>query len=155
MNRTRIVIIAIVGLAMTGSVFLYRSNQPAAPIFVQPTQVVDTMPADTSAGTRETGRMMPPSKQAPEQKPERFSGKLESVNTGCFSDGECFVVVGGKHVTAVWGWVNETVGSVKGVEGFGDLEQHIGAKVDVYANKLADGSYTLYGSTEYFISLAK
>lgn len=140
---------------MTGSVFLYRSYQPAAPIFVTSTQVRDTMPADTSAGTRETGRMMAPRKQAPEQNPERFSGKLESVNTGCFSDGECFVVVGGKHVTAVWGWVNETVGSVKGVEGFGDFEQHIGANVDVYANKLADGSYTLYGNTEYSLSLVK
>ena len=94
-------------------------------------------------------------KQAPEQNPERFSGKLESINTGCFSDGECFAMVGGKHVSAIWGWVSETVGEVKGVESFGDLEKHVGQSIDVYANKLADGSYTLYGNTEYFISLAK
>ena len=100
---------------------------------------------------------MPPgtSKQAPVQKPEKFSGKLESIDTGCYSDGECFAVIGGKHVSVIWGWTQETVGAVIGVPSFGDLEKHIGETAVVYANKLDDGSYTLYGSTEYFISLAK
>ena len=82
MNRTRIVIIAVVGLAMTGSVFLYRSQQATAPVLVPPAQVADTMSndtSDTSTGTTETGRMMAPRKQAPEQNPERFSGKLEQL----------------------------------------------------------------------------
>ena len=155
-NRTQIVTVAVVGLAMTGSVFLYRSNQPAAPVFAPPAQVTDTMPTD-SRGSTEAGRMMPPgtSKQAVVQKPEKFSGKLESVNTGCYSDGECFVMVDSKHVSAILEWPREDVGTVRGVSNFGDLEKHIGETVSVYANKLDDDSYTLYGSTEYFISLAK
>lgn len=77
------------------------------------------------------------------------------MNTGCFADGECFITIDGKHVTTTWGWTQEIVGSVKGVEGFGDLEQHIGKQVEVYANKLENGDYTLYGDASYFIELKK
>jgi hypothetical protein len=82
-----------------------------------------------------------------------FSGPLEEVNTGCFADGECYVVVDGKHVTAIMGWSQETVGSVQGVEGFGDLENHIGKEVEVYAQDSGDGKYTLYGSEGFYIRL--
>ena len=82
-----------------------------------------------------------------------FSGPLEEVNTGCFADGECYVVVDGKHVTAIMGWSQETVGSVQGVEGFGDLENHIGKEVEVYAQDTGDGKYTLYGSEGFYIKL--
>ncbi len=84
---------------------------------------------------------------------EKFSGILEEVNVGCFADGECYVVVGGKHVTTMMGWTNATVGSVKGVEGFGDLEYFIGEEVSVYAGKKADGTYTLYQDEDYYVSL--
>ena len=80
-----------------------------------------------------------------------FEGTLEEVNVGCFVDGECYVVVDGKHVTAIMGWSQETVGSVQGVEGFGDLEAHIGKKVEVYAQDKGDGTYTLYGSEGFYI----
>lgn len=82
-----------------------------------------------------------------------FEGLLEEVNTGCFADGECFVVVDGKHVTAIMGWSRETVGSVQGAKGFGDLENHIGERVEVYARDLGDGKYTLYGSESFYIKL--
>jgi hypothetical protein len=82
-----------------------------------------------------------------------FTGKLEEVNTGCFSDGECYVVVGGKHITTLMGWSQKVVGSVQGVEGFGDLESHIGANVEVYAQDNSDGTYTLYGSEGFYIKL--
>ena len=86
----------------------------------------------------------------------KFSGKLEVVNTGCFSDGECFVVVDGKHVTVIVGRSQEVVGSVKGLkgdEGFGDLEKYIGKQVEVFAKELEYGNYTLYGSEGYFIKV--
>jgi len=86
-------------------------------------------------------------------KAANFSGKLEEVNTGCFADAECYVVVDGKHVTAIMGWSQETVGSVQGVEGFGDLENHIGKEVEVYAQDTGDGKYTLYGSEGFYIKL--
>ncbi len=82
-----------------------------------------------------------------------FSGKLEKVDVGCFADGECYVVVDGKHVTTTMGWSRDTVGSVKGVEGFGDLEKHIGEEVEVYAQDKGDGTYTLYGSEGFYVKL--
>lgn len=83
-----------------------------------------------------------------------FSGILQKVDTSCFADGECFAVVDGKHVTAVRGWSQQVVGTVQGVEGFGDLSQHIGEQVDVYAYGAGDGVYTLYGNQALYIRLA-
>lgn len=82
-----------------------------------------------------------------------FSGKLEKVDTGCFVDGECYVIVDGKHITTTMGWSRETVGSVQGVESFGDLEKHIGEDVEVYAQDKGDGTYTLYGSEGFYVKL--
>lgn len=84
---------------------------------------------------------------------ERFSGVLEEVYTGCFADGECYVVVDGKHITTGLGWTREVVGTVKGVAGFGELAYFIGQPVSVYAGKKADGTYTLYSNTDFFIML--
>lgn len=86
-------------------------------------------------------------------KADMFSGKLEEVNTGCFADGECYVVVDGKHVTALRGWSQDVVGTVIGVEGFGDLEGAIGKVVEVYAQDLGSGTYTLYGSEGFYIKI--
>ncbi|MDQ5952838.1 MAG: hypothetical protein QG551_66 [Patescibacteria group bacterium] len=84
-----------------------------------------------------------------------FTGKLEEVNVGCFVDGECYVVVDGKHITTTMGWSQETVGTVQGVEGFGDLESHIGSEMEVYARDNGDGTYSLYGSEGFYIKLVK
>ncbi len=99
---------------------------------------------------------LPPSKSDSENtkiKADIFVGTLEKVDTGCFADGECFIEVSGKHVTAIMGWSTETVGSIKGVDGFGSLESHIGEKIEVYAQEKIDGTYTLYGSEGFYIKL--
>lgn len=80
-----------------------------------------------------------------------FTGTVESVNTGCFSDRECFVVVDGKPVTAILGWNRGSVGSIMGVDGFGDLQ--VGQTVEVFARELEDGKYTLYGNEDYYIQV--
>ncbi len=81
-----------------------------------------------------------------------FTGKLEEVNTGCFVDGECYVVVDGKHVTVLRGWNSDTVGSVIGTaDGIGGLEALIGQDVEVYAKDNGDGTYTLYGSEGFYV----
>lgn len=82
-----------------------------------------------------------------------FSGKLEKVDTGCFADGECFVVVGGKHITTLLGFNRDTVGSVQGVKDFGSLQELIGKEVDVYAQDKGDGTYTLYGSEGFYVKV--
>ena len=88
-------------------------------------------------------------------KADVFTGKLEEVNTGCFADGECYVVVDGVHVRTLMGWNQNVVGSVQGVEGFGDLEAHIGEYVEVYAQDLmaSENMFTLYGSEGFYVKL--
>ena len=76
-----------------------------------------------------TGRIVQPAPSEPvgKLKAANFTGTLQKVDTGCFADGECYVEIEGKHVTALRGWSQDTVGQVLGVDGFGDLEGHIGA----------------------------
>lgn len=95
--------------------------------------------------------------QVPEGKLKvvNFSGTLEQVNEGCYVDGECYVVVDKKHVTVVRGWSQETVGSVLGVDNFGELNDHIGKSVEVYAQDKGDGTYTLYGSAGFYVKALK
>lgn len=112
--------------------------------------------ANNQVVTGDSGRMgLPYGEQTPDGKLKagNFSGKLQEVNTGCFADGECYVVVDGKHITAIMGWSRDTAGSIIGVEGFGDLEGHIGKEVEVYAQDKGDGTYTLYGSEGFYIKL--
>jgi len=83
---------------------------------------------------------------------ETFTGTLTEVNTGCFADGECYVMVGDKHVTLLRGWSQDTVGSVIGGDNsIGGLEAFIGSEVEVYAKKTGLNAYTLYGDAGYYV----
>lgn len=86
-------------------------------------------------------------------KADLFTGILNEVNTGCFSDGECYVVVDGKHVTVLMGWSQNTVGTIIGAPSIGDLEAMIGKKVEVYAQENPDKTYTLYGSAGFYVKV--
>ncbi len=89
-----------------------------------------------------------------EQNPMKFTGTLEKVDVGCFADGECYVEVGGKHVTVLMGWSRNTVGTVIGGDNsIGGLEAFIGKQVDVYAHQVDGATYTLYGDAEYFVKV--
>jgi len=87
-----------------------------------------------------------------------FTGTISSVNTGCFADGICSVTVDGKEIILLSGFratpVPE-VGSLKGVDSIGDLENEIGSKAEVYATptKEGDADYTLYGSSSYYVNV--
>lgn len=137
-----LVIAALIVIGL-GYMIVSKQNTAEAPDVVT---TVDTNRIDPTATSTD-------GKQAPPQNPVSFSGTLEEVNTGCFADGECYIMVDGKHITTLWGWTNEIVGSVKGVAGFGDLESHIGKTINVNANELDPGNYTLYGSADYFVEL--
>lgn len=111
-----------------------------------------------SESPRDTARIAAPTTATPERptgklKVGNFTGKLEEVNTGCFADGECYVVIGKKHVTVLMGWSRETVGSIVGAESIGDLEKFIGKDAEVYAQDKGDGTYTLYGSEGFYVKV--
>lgn len=78
-----------------------------------------------------------------------FSGTLEEVNTGCYADGECFVMVDGKHITTLRGWTNSKVGTAD----MDALHASIGKAVDVYAKDQGDGTYTLYGNSGFYVKV--
>lgn len=137
--HTKNIVIVIVVVLLIGFGVYWRRAEP----------VVNTQ---TPSGDRAMPYGQEPATQT-DGKAETFSGKLEQVNTGCFADGECYVVVGGKHVTVLMGWSRTTVGSTLGVESFGDLESHIGENVEVYAQMKDDGTYTLYGNESYYVKL--
>ena len=103
-------------------------------------------------------RVVPPSttddQTSGKLKVANFAGKLEAVNTGCFADGECYVVVAGKHVTVQTGWSREVVGSIQGAASIGDLQSLIGQEVEVYAQDKGDGTYTLYGNAGFYVKVA-
>lgn len=146
----KIILIALALVVFVGGgIYLYQSSL-----------TTDNMTGQNDETVSENGRVM--NDETEEQNPPantgklkaaNFSGKLEEVNTGCFADGECYVVVDGKHITVLMGWSRDTVGSVQGVEGIGDLEAHIGSEVEVYAQDMSDGTYTLYGSEGFYVKL--
>ena len=87
-----------------------------------------------------------------------FTGTISAVDTGCFVDAACTVTVDGKKVIILTGMrilgaEPPEVGSLKGVDSIGDLEKMKGQEARVYAAKLADGSYTLYGKSEYYVEV--
>jgi hypothetical protein len=87
---------------------------------------------------------------------EVFIGQLQALDTGCFADGECFVIVDGKKITTMLGGrgvSQENLGSVKGLDSFIALFDYIGTFVEVKALKQDDGNYTLYGSKDFYIKL--
>ena len=139
------IITLIVLLVLVGGVLWYTASHKSASL--ESTGDVagdaDRVGSPADSGTATDGKL----------KVANFTGKLEKVDTGCFVDGECFVVVDGKHVTTTRGWSQETVGTIQGVESFGDLEKHIGENVEVYAKDNADGTYTLYGSEGFYVKL--
>lgn len=86
---------------------------------------------------------------------EKFEGVIQSVSTACFADGECSVTIDGKKVVTTIGWSQNIVGSIKGtVNSIGDIQtSKIGSRAKVYARKLSDSSYTLYGNSAYYIEV--
>ncbi len=153
MENKKIIPIALAVLVVVGMlVYVLTRNQA-----VVTNEEMNTI--DNIDMVEEGGRVMPPT--TTEEQPigklkvANFTAKLEEVNTGCFADGECYVVVGGKHITTLMGWSRETVGSLQGVESIGDLESQIGKEVEVYAQDKGDGTYTLYGNSGFYVKLVK
>ncbi|MFM2423939.1 MAG: hypothetical protein RLZZ70_328 [Candidatus Parcubacteria bacterium] len=111
--------------------------------------------ATTSTATTVTDNdTVPVAPYKPVTTPKTFTGVIEQVDTGCFADGECFAVVGGKKVTLTIGRKQEVLGQLVGVPSIGDLESYIGATATVSAKQLPDGTYTLYGDAAYYLAVS-
>jgi hypothetical protein len=82
------------------------------------------------------------------------TGKLTEVNTGCFSDGECYAIVDGKKVVLLIGWYQGKVGKILGADSIGDLENYIGESATVFAGKDDDGNFTLLGNESFYLQVS-
>lgn len=94
---------------------------------------------------------------APEPSPddpagtEIFLGFLEGMDTGCFAEGACFIMVDGRKVI-VEEFANENpAGTIEGIEDFRELFNNIGSFLEVKALRLENGDYTLYGSEDFYV----
>lgn len=154
--NNKVIIAVVIIIIVLGGAYWYVASLPA----VAPRDVAVEQTQDTNQSQNNDRVAMPTDTEKPSTdttdtklKAANFTGKLEKVDTGCFVDGECYVVVDGKYITTTMGWSRETVGSVQGVESFGDLEKHIGEQIEAYVHDKGDGTYTLYGSEGFYIKL--
>ena len=90
----------------------------------------------------------------------RWFGPVTGVRTDCFFDGECSVSVANIKVVVNMGDVmptaeNREVGSLINVDSISDFQKHIGDRAEVYARKIDNGDFTLYGNVQYYIKLSK
>jgi hypothetical protein len=156
MNKHLTLGVVIVGLVSLIAILFLNQQIAVAPnaeLIGSPEQMEGSTTTEAMATSSESGETPKPPVSTTPKPQDTFSGKLTEVNTGCFADGECYVVVGGKHVTLTIGWSQETVGNVVGALSIADLESYIGQTATVYAKPLPDGTYTLYGSQSYYLAV--
>ena len=87
---------------------------------------------------------------------KRFTGKVEDVDTGCFVDATCSVTISGKKVILVTGGRSmgpKEIGKLIGAEDIGDIEKKIGRDAEVYADKLSENEYSIYGNKDYYVKI--
>ncbi len=80
-----------------------------------------------------------------------FSGTIEAYNSGCAIDLSCSMTIDGKIIITQVGWRGGAQGRVIGNK-IEDVEFGV-TEADVYARKKLDGTYTLYGSNNYYIKI--
>ncbi|MFM2340084.1 MAG: hypothetical protein RLZZ360_720 [Candidatus Parcubacteria bacterium] len=156
MNKHLVGGVVIVGLvSLIAILFLNQqtAEAPHAELVSPPEQIEISTTTEVVATSSESAATPKPPVSTTPKPQNTFSGTLTEVNTGCFADGECFAVVGGKHVTLVIGRKQEVSGSVVGAPSIGDLESYIGETATVYAKALPDGTFTLYGNTSYYLAV--
>lgn len=89
---------------------------------------------------------------------ETFTGKITSINNGCWADGFCSITVdGSKHVLGQAGGFRSPKEVIVRGESEINFSQGnsnlIGKRVEVFAKVSENNRYTIYGSEDYYIRL--
>lgn len=88
---------------------------------------------------------------------DKWSGKVTSVDNSCIFDGVCSLTVEGKIVIISDGFrapeKDFEYGDISSINDLGGVDKALGKKVSIYAKKNLDGTYTIKGSTAYYIKL--
>lgn len=87
----------------------------------------------------------------------KWTGKINSVKNDCIFDGVCSITVSGVEVIVVQGMValqeGEEVGTLRGAASVGDMKKYVGKEANVFARKISNDLFTLYGNSEFYIEL--
>ncbi len=150
MKKSLIISTLVILLIVLSLGFLFRDLLFSTSQFTEPIPVVDVGVVVPDVDNSDIGI---PISIPSGMETINFSGELEDVNVGCFADGECYVVIDGKHVTVLIGRVQQAVGTIIGVDSFGGLENFVGEKVEIFAQDLGSEKYTLYGSEAFYLKV--
>jgi hypothetical protein len=160
-----ILAVTVVGAGAT----LYIKNEiKALPVVSEPVALVETLvnpnePATSTEAMPDSEMNTPTNPPAVTPKPPvkppmgiapSVVGKLTEVNTGCFSDGVCYAVVGGKKVTLLVGRYQGKLGKIIGADSIGDLENYIGASATVFAGQDDEGNFTILGNESFYLQVS-
>lgn len=89
----------------------------------------------------------------------RWTGPISKVKTDCLFDGICSVTVSGVEVVVVEGMKalddNMEVGKLLGVESISNVSKYVGKNANVYATRINNDLYTLYGNKDFYIEIVK
>lgn len=77
----------------------------------------------------------------------RFTGTVESIDTGCYADGVCSMRIDGRQVVWLRGWSRATWGQVQQPP---DVGEYVGKRVEVWC-RVEEDHCTLEGNAGYFI----
>lgn len=85
---------------------------------------------------------------------EKFMGTINNIDYQCHVDGVCNIKIDKKNVIVGKGesLIQEPVGQLLKI----NLDQnkksdYLGKKAEVFAKKISENSYTIYGKTEYYV----
>ncbi len=87
---------------------------------------------------------------------EKFTGTITDINYQCQADGICTIQIGEKYV--IVGKGESPTPEPKGNSSNIELDEnkknsYLGKKVEVFAQKIDNNTYTIYGKTKYYVKL--
>lgn len=154
----------VVVLVALTSLVLYKNSQALqSQTALLHASEVTSMPINsvvTESGS--SGSVTLPSPAQNSNSRQTFSGPITQVDTSCNRDGTCRVQVNGAWiVTNLGGDPNLKMAASRGPKGSIILADgtrtgsigidQVGHEVEVSAKRLSNGTYTLYGSSDYYI----
>jgi hypothetical protein len=139
--KKRLLPLLVISLLILAGWYLWAGSHPAAPVAVSgtPSKTPSPTASDYSVG-------------------DKFSGAVTADECATspqpIGDVGCYITVDGKKVTVLHGNARPT-------HPWGSFDIHnqspnaVGKTVDVYAHRLADGTYTLEGSSSFYVKVSE
>ncbi|MBI2315249.1 hypothetical protein HYU93_04315 [Candidatus Daviesbacteria bacterium] len=160
------IILVISAGIISGAFYIKQSNLSNKQLNKQPEAYVNTTSIDQPAQPSLESSPIQSAKldQAPKSavsnnEAARFTGMITETNNSCWVDGVCSVKIDSSWVEVERGglrppnMMGEPGGQLIGISFSSDTEKYIGQKAEFYGAKKDDGSFTIYGNSNYYLKL--